>query len=318
MAKTVLLAEASKTYHTIVPWLLKDSDCTIVDVYSAGEVLSRARESRPDLILLQNNIGEPDGYALCKEIRSDGALRGVPVLMLAGVNNKYDEARGADAGVDAWVTKPFDSKDFLEKVSALLEKGSSVAAAPDIAPFAPPPMPAPTQGPAIPEPRFGGGPAPTMAAPSEPKFGGPAAPAPTMAASSGPAPTQAAFKATPVSQPAIKAPAAPAPAKAPPAGLDMPFEPDEGVDVAVDIPAAAPVFAPPAAPAGPAKTQPPPKPAVTDYTPPPANGELVSRAEVEAMVRQRVEEILWEVVPELTETLLREKLNEILKRKAGV
>lgn len=76
-----------------------------------------------DLILLDIMLPELDGISLCRQLRSRGFT--VPILLLTGRDSGHDKAMGLDAGADDYVVKPFDSKELIARIRALLRRSSS-------------------------------------------------------------------------------------------------------------------------------------------------------------------------------------------------
>jgi DNA-binding response OmpR family regulator len=88
------------------------------DVTTAGdgvEGLERIREVRPALVLLDANMPIMDGYTMCRKLREDLAADGPYVIMLTAGGQVADAARARDAGVDEFMTKPFNPTDLLRR-----------------------------------------------------------------------------------------------------------------------------------------------------------------------------------------------------------
>ena len=118
MAKRILIADDSVTIQKAFAMTFAGEDVSIAAARSADEGLALARQARPDLILADGAMPGRTGYDLCAQIRSDAALRGVPVYILASNQQPYDEARGQSAGADGHLLKPWDTAAFMEKVYA--------------------------------------------------------------------------------------------------------------------------------------------------------------------------------------------------------
>jgi len=94
-----------------------------VDVAEDGPTgLERARNRRPELVLLDVMLPGMDGFRLLKELRSGGAK--VPVLMLTARGDEADVVKGFQSGADDYVTKPFSTLELLARVQALLRRGA--------------------------------------------------------------------------------------------------------------------------------------------------------------------------------------------------
>ena len=89
---------------------------------SAGEAFRIARRVRPDLIILDVMMPGMDGIQFCRELRSDAALKSIPILFLTARGRIEDKLAGLEAGGDDYLTKPFDVRELLLRVSAILRR----------------------------------------------------------------------------------------------------------------------------------------------------------------------------------------------------
>jgi CheY-like chemotaxis protein len=148
MAKTLLLADDSVTIQKVVNISFASEDVTLVTVDNGDDAIERARETRPDLVLADVVMPGKSGYEVCEAIKADPDLAHIPVLLLTGTFEAFDEELAARAGAAGHVSKPFEAQTLVARVNELL------AATP------PPP---PAAAPAEPEPLIA---AESIAAPS--------------------------------------------------------------------------------------------------------------------------------------------------------
>ena len=96
-----------------------------VDVAASGEdALYRAAINSYDLVILDVMIPAPDGFAVCKELRKSG--RQMPILMLTAKDAVEDRVKGLDHGADDYLTKPFEFKELLARLRALMRRTASL------------------------------------------------------------------------------------------------------------------------------------------------------------------------------------------------
>ncbi len=147
MSKRLLLADDSITIQKVVQITFAHEDYELIVTDNGDAALVKARELAPQLVLADVYMPGRNGYELCAAIKQDPALRHVPVLLLAGSFEPFDEVKARAAGADAWIEKPFESQALIDKVAALLSAAPAAAAAPAVAaaPAAPQPV-------AVPEP----------------------------------------------------------------------------------------------------------------------------------------------------------------------
>ena len=125
MSKTILCADDSATMQKVAEITFGGSDYKYVGAKSADEALKLARSERPALILADAIMPGKTGYDLCKAIKSDPDLASIPVLVMCGNSQAYDNARGEQCGADGHVVKPWDTQVLLDKVVETLARIAS-------------------------------------------------------------------------------------------------------------------------------------------------------------------------------------------------
>jgi PAS domain S-box-containing protein len=104
--KRVLVADDNPAGRELVRESLAEHVSSIIEASDGREALEKIREARPDLVLLDIQMPEMDGYAVLREIRSDPALRGLRVVALTAFAMQGDRERALEAGFDDYLTKP--------------------------------------------------------------------------------------------------------------------------------------------------------------------------------------------------------------------
>jgi DNA-binding response OmpR family regulator len=123
MRRTILLADDSVTIRKIVELTFSESDIRVESVASGREALERLDDLRPDLVLADVVMPGPSGYEVCRAIKASD--RPVPVLLLAGTFEPFDAVQARACGSDGHVTKPFDSRQLVERIEQLLARGAA-------------------------------------------------------------------------------------------------------------------------------------------------------------------------------------------------
>jgi len=90
--------------------------------HSAYEALKMARRVNPDLIIMDIVMPGLDGLAACRELRKDPMLKSVPILFLSALDQIEKKIEGLEAGADDYLTKPFDIRELLLRVKAILRR----------------------------------------------------------------------------------------------------------------------------------------------------------------------------------------------------
>jgi CheY-like chemotaxis protein len=146
MSKKLLLADDSITIQKVIGITFANEDYELTVVDNGDAALEKARRENPDLILADVFMPGKNGYELCAAVRQDPTLRGVPVLLLTGTFEPFDENKARVAGADSWIAKPFESQALIDRVEELLARPRQTAepaAETPVAAAAAPPAPAP-------------------------------------------------------------------------------------------------------------------------------------------------------------------------------
>src|SRR6476646_302625 len=91
-------------------------------VHRGGEALNTTRQWAPNLILLDINMPDMDGYDVCRQLRANLRTSHVPIIFLTEKNEKSDKIRGLELGVDDYITKPFDMEELHLRVANTLKR----------------------------------------------------------------------------------------------------------------------------------------------------------------------------------------------------
>ena len=130
MPKTLLLADDSVTIQKVVGISFANEDVRIVTVDNGDDAVLRAKEIRPDIVLADVVMPGKSGYDVCAALKADPALAGIPVLLLTGTFETFDEERAARVGADGHITKPFEAQALVALVNARLANASVARPAP--------------------------------------------------------------------------------------------------------------------------------------------------------------------------------------------
>ena len=149
MGKKILLADDSITIQKVIELTFSDEDFEVVTVGNGRLAVEKVQDVRPDLVLCDIIMPEKDGYEVCDFIKKNPATAQIPVLLLTGAFEPFDQDRASRVGCDGFLAKPFEPQTLIAKVKELLNLGGSrpaaarpAAAAPPSAPAYAPPAPA--------------------------------------------------------------------------------------------------------------------------------------------------------------------------------
>jgi len=293
--KTLLAVDDSATMRKVLEITFVGEDFTVHASADRGGLLAKLGEN-PSAVVIDTTLEGDDGYAICKEVRSK--LPRAAIVLMASRYTPYDQGRGREAGADDYVDKPFDTQQLIDKVKKAIgvresSAGPAVAAAPPPPPqpVAPPPQPvaAPQPMPRLSDAQATA-PRPVYTPPAQPPqrsgtlmfaVDGPAAP-PAHGAAPAPSPPAPHVQA----KPAVPAPVAPPPRAATPKPMPAVAAPSAAVAAQANGLA--------------------PKLAQMGLTPAQIEGVL-------ALSREVIEQVVWEVVPQLAETMIKEEIARLTK-----
>ena len=134
MGYKLLLADDSITIQKVVGIIFSGEayDLTVVD--NGNDALLRARQATPDVMLNDAQMPAKDGFQVCREARKDPALADIPILLLTGVFDSFDDTNVEASGADDFIAKPFEAQVLIDKVSDLLALGAVRRVTPSVEP----------------------------------------------------------------------------------------------------------------------------------------------------------------------------------------
>ena len=119
MAISVLIVEDDPNIRELLQLYLEKDGYAVTLAADGGQGLNKFRSIKPDLVLLDVMMPVMDGWAVCKAIRAEG---NTPVIMLTAKGETDDKVQGLKAGADDYVTKPFEMKELLARIEAVLRR----------------------------------------------------------------------------------------------------------------------------------------------------------------------------------------------------
>jgi diguanylate cyclase (GGDEF)-like protein len=120
VAHKILVIDDSPDIHTLVKARLGKDQFVVHCANDGPSGLSAAREFGPDLILLDIDMPQQDGFAVCADLKADPTTRNIPIIFLSGATSSKDKIRGLELGATDYVTKPFDHAELQARVRASL------------------------------------------------------------------------------------------------------------------------------------------------------------------------------------------------------
>jgi DNA-binding response OmpR family regulator len=122
MAISVLIVEDDRNIQELLQLYLEKEGYAVTVASDGGQGLAKFRAIKPDLVLLDVMMPVMDGWAVCKAIRTDSQT---PIIMLTAKGETDDKVTGLKSGADDYVTKPFEMKELLARVEAVLRRSGN-------------------------------------------------------------------------------------------------------------------------------------------------------------------------------------------------
>ncbi len=115
----ILLVDDDRELIDLLAFALKRAGLEPIAAHDAATALKVYEERRPDLVVLDINLGASNGLEVLKELRRRGQL---PVIMLTALDSEEDKVRGLELGADDYLTKPFSHRELIARIRAQLRR----------------------------------------------------------------------------------------------------------------------------------------------------------------------------------------------------
>lgn len=120
MSAKVLIADDEPNILISLEYLMKREGYAVSVARDGQEALEALQREQPRLVLLDVMMPRKSGFEVCQALRADEVLKDTIVLMLTAKGRETDVAKGLALGADAYMTKPFSTKELVQKVRELL------------------------------------------------------------------------------------------------------------------------------------------------------------------------------------------------------
>lgn len=112
----ILIADDSDTDKRYILDSFKDTGFDLTTASDGEEAEQKAKNGQFDLIILDVIMPKKNGFQVCRALKQDTALKGVPVILLTSKSQESDKFWGQKQGADEYITKPFDQKELMRAV----------------------------------------------------------------------------------------------------------------------------------------------------------------------------------------------------------
>lgn len=120
--KKILIVDDEPDIVETLKFLLESENFEVLIAHDGEEALKKAKENKPDLMILDVMLPKINGYKVCRLLKFDSKYKHIPILMVTARSQEEDKIIGEETGADEYITKPFDINEIIEKVNYYLKK----------------------------------------------------------------------------------------------------------------------------------------------------------------------------------------------------
>lgn len=122
MSQRILVVDDDRAIIKVLRGYLEQSGFQVLEAYDGETALHTLRRERPDLVILDIMLPGRDGWSITGVVRSDPGLAATPIIMLTARVEDTDKIVGLEIGADDYITKPFNAREVVARVNALLRR----------------------------------------------------------------------------------------------------------------------------------------------------------------------------------------------------
>jgi len=119
-SKTVLIADDENDIVETIQFMLEAEGINCLTASDGEQALVLAKNSNPDLIILDVMMPKMNGYKICRLLKFDKKYKEIPILMVTARSQEEDKLIGEETGADEYITKPFEINEIVDKVKKYL------------------------------------------------------------------------------------------------------------------------------------------------------------------------------------------------------
>ena len=119
MARKVLAVEDDRNISDLIRMYLEKEGFEVITAFDGGAAVEKFRENQPDIVLLDIMLPVMDGWAVCAKIRETSKT---PIIMLTAKGEVQDRVSGLEMGADDYLVKPFEMKELIARINAVLRR----------------------------------------------------------------------------------------------------------------------------------------------------------------------------------------------------
>ena len=122
MSQTVLVVDDEPNIVISLEYVMKNAGYEVDTAYDGEEALTKIKDRKPDLVILDVMMPKRDGFDVLKTVREDSNLNSVRIMMLTAKGRDEEREKGLSLGANDYMTKPFSTRDVVERAKMLLDQ----------------------------------------------------------------------------------------------------------------------------------------------------------------------------------------------------
>jgi two-component system phosphate regulon response regulator PhoB len=120
--KRILVVEDDRDINELIRYNLEKEGFEVLSLYDGLQAVEMVKSRKPDLVLLDLMLPECDGLDICRELKSEADLKGIPVIMITAKGTESDVVIGLSMGADDYIVKPFSPQVLLARIKAIFRR----------------------------------------------------------------------------------------------------------------------------------------------------------------------------------------------------
>ena len=125
MSKTILIVDDEAYIVTSLEYVMQSAGFEVAVAYDGEEALQKVAETVPALVILDLMMPKLDGFEVCEKIRENPLWKDIRIIILTAKGRDIERKKGLSLGADDYMTKPFSTRDILNRVKELLAESES-------------------------------------------------------------------------------------------------------------------------------------------------------------------------------------------------
>jgi len=125
MSKTILIVDDEAYIVTSLEYVMKSAGFEVAVAYDGEEALEKVAKTVPALVILDLMMPKLDGFEVCEKIRQNPLWKDIRIIILTAKGRDIERKKGMSLGADDYMTKPFSTRDILNRVKELLAESEN-------------------------------------------------------------------------------------------------------------------------------------------------------------------------------------------------